>query len=68
MCQLRLERKGQSYLEQCYSKYPLSLFVSILPWVSTEIESKHLETFITVGQGNFISIESNNKKIRECTF
>lgn len=32
--------------------------------ISTEIESKHLDTFIAVLQNNFISAETNNKIIK----
>ena len=32
--------------------------------ISTEIEGKHLDTFIAVSQNNFISAETNNKIIK----
>ena len=31
--------------------------------ISTEIESKHLDTFITISQNNFISAETNNHNL-----
>lgn len=33
--------------------------------ISTEIESKHLDTFIAVSQNNFISAETNNNKNKQ---
>lgn len=54
--------RENSYLVRFADSYqPINLPVH--DEISTEIESKHLDTFITISQNNVISAETNNHNL-----